>query len=390
MNKRVLVIVQNTNVIEGVTIKNRINSLEKMGFQIDVINPKGKYYKKIVMKIKNTAYYNFPDMFFHNLIIEYCSSIFFSIFILFYLLIKNRYKIFFITSPPSFWLLFIYLLKPFKGKKIHFHNDLSPEIYFLIYKKINILYRILKDSEKIGYTKFDHVFDLSKSYKGYAEKEFNIRIDNSTVVRNAPDLKLFQNVDQLKCKGNNIYVGYIGILGNEDNIFSMLDTIDFIINTKHRTEIKLIVVGDGPILKNAITYCKEKRIQEDVIFKGRLLWDDYSIQEAVSICKLFVLPDEVNNFTQYTSQSKLMEYMALRRPIVMYRTIEGYHIAKDTVIYAYDNNYTDFAEKILYVCDNYEKCMILAEKAYERIENKFNWNYYEEIFQEKVLDILND
>lgn len=42
MNNRVLIIFQNTNTIEGVTINNRIKTLEKVGFFIDVINTNGK------------------------------------------------------------------------------------------------------------------------------------------------------------------------------------------------------------------------------------------------------------------------------------------------------------------------------------------------------------
>ena len=65
-----------------------------------------------------------------------------------------------------------------------------------------------------------------------------------------------------------------------------------------------------------------------------------------------VNPDEVNELNDKSTMNKVMEYMAVGKPIVQFETTEGRFSARGAALYARPNDSRDLAAKILELLDD--------------------------------------
>ena len=90
-----------------------------------------------------------------------------------------------------------------------------------------------------------------------------------------------------------------------------------------------------------------------------------------------VNPDVANEMNDKSTMNKIMEYMALAKPIVQYDLTEGRYSAQDASLYAKKNNIEDFAEKIITLLDNSQMCKEMGEFGRNRVLNELSWEYEE-------------
>ena len=72
---------------------------------------------------------------------------------------------------------------------------------------------------------------------------------------------------------------------------------------------------------------------------------------------------------------KIMEYMALMKPIVQFDLKEGRFSAGDASLYADKGNVEDFADKVLWLLDNPEERQRMGELGRRRVEKELAWEY---------------
>ena len=73
--------------------------------------------------------------------------------------------------------------------------------------------------------------------------------------------------------------------------------------------------------------------------------------------------------------NKIMEYMALGKPIVQFETIEGKASAEDASLYARANDFEDFAQKIVELLDDESRRNSMSAIGKQRIQKKLEWKY---------------
>jgi len=73
---------------------------------------------------------------------------------------------------------------------------------------------------------------------------------------------------------------------------------------------------------------------------------------------------------------KIMEYMALGKPIVQFNLKEGRFSAGQAALYS-DNHdlVTDFANKILWLLDHPDQRQIMGAAGRKRVEQQLAWEY---------------
>jgi glycosyltransferase involved in cell wall biosynthesis len=73
---------------------------------------------------------------------------------------------------------------------------------------------------------------------------------------------------------------------------------------------------------------------------------------------------------------KIMEYMALSKPIVQFDAKEGRFSAQEASLYAgKDDGVADFAAKIIWLLDRPEERKRMGELGRKRIEEQLAWEY---------------
>ncbi|MGH8181709.1 MAG: glycosyltransferase, partial [Steroidobacteraceae bacterium] len=110
-----------------------------------------------------------------------------------------------------------------------------------------------------------------------------------------------------------------------------------------------------------------------VEFLGRV--PDETLLEVLNTADVCVNCDEVNPMNDKSTMNKIMEYMALAKPIVQFELTEGRFSARDASLYARPNDAEDFAKKIVTLLDHPELRERMGQFGRERVERRLAWKY---------------
>jgi glycosyltransferase involved in cell wall biosynthesis len=88
-----------------------------------------------------------------------------------------------------------------------------------------------------------------------------------------------------------------------------------------------------------------------------------------------VNPDKPTVMNDLSTMNKIMEYMALKKPIVQYNLKEGRYSAGEASLYAKNTDPIDFAEKIMALLDDPKKRKQMGEFGYKRVVNELSWDH---------------
>jgi glycosyltransferase involved in cell wall biosynthesis len=96
---------------------------------------------------------------------------------------------------------------------------------------------------------------------------------------------------------------------------------------------------------------------------------------TLNACDICVQPDPINPLNDKSTMNKVMEYMAIEKPVVAFDLKETRVSCNNAALYATPNSITDLAEKMLYLTDNSEVRVKMARIGRKRVEKKLAWNY---------------
>lgn len=97
--------------------------------------------------------------------------------------------------------------------------------------------------------------------------------------------------------------------------------------------------------------------------------------DELSPCQLCVVPDRVNEYTARCTMNKVMEYMALGKPIVQFDTPEGRYSAQDASLYATANDVDDFAEKVAELLEDPKRAQQMGSEGRKRFLSSLHWGH---------------
>jgi glycosyltransferase involved in cell wall biosynthesis len=119
------------------------------------------------------------------------------------------------------------------------------------------------------------------------------------------------------------------------------------------------------------TYARELKIDEHVTFTGYLQGD--SLFEILSTSDVCVSPDVPNEMNNKSTMVKIMEYMALGKPIVQFDLVEGRYSAQQSSLYVAQSDEEEFAEKLLYLLDRPDERQRMGQMGRERVLSELAW-----------------
>jgi glycosyltransferase involved in cell wall biosynthesis len=89
-----------------------------------------------------------------------------------------------------------------------------------------------------------------------------------------------------------------------------------------------------------------------------------------------VNPDRPCEMNDISTMIKIMEYMALGKPIVQFDLKEGRFSAGEASLYAgKENAVEEFAQKIIWLLDRANERQRMGEFGRQRVENELAWKY---------------
>jgi glycosyltransferase involved in cell wall biosynthesis len=110
-----------------------------------------------------------------------------------------------------------------------------------------------------------------------------------------------------------------------------------------------------------------------VTFTGRI--SDSALVAMLNTADVCVNPDVANEMNDKSTMNKIMEYMALGKPIVQFDLTEGRYTAGRASLYAKRNDALDLAVKIVLLLEAPALRVAMGKFGRERIENELEWRH---------------
>ena len=278
-------------------------------------------------------------------------------------------------NPPD---TFFAIALPFKlwGKKFLFdQHDLCPEVYESRFGRRGFWFEALRLLERLTYATADVVVATNESYKETAIRRGGVDPENVFVVRSGPESGRFVGLppDPALKRGRPWLVAYLGVMAPQDGVDYLLRAAARLLEDRGARDVSFTLIGAGDSFDDLVALTRELGLDDVVHFTGRI--PDAEVEAILSTADVCVSPDPKSPLNDVSTMNKVLEYMALGRPIVAFDLRETRHSAADGALYATPNEESDLAAKIdLLLRDEALRCRIGAYNR-ARFQQGFAWEY---------------
>lgn len=387
---RILIIVENLPVPFDRRVWQEANTLRNAGYEVSVICPKAGGFEKSRECLNDIEIYRHPLPVEADgalgYLLEYSIALFWEFILALRIALTRGFDAIHACNPPD--LIFLVAI-PFKlfGKRFVFdHHDINPELYEAKFGRQGPFHRLMCLFERWTFKLADRSIATNDSYKRIAIERGGMRPDHVTVVRSGPSLDRMKIMDPVpKWRfGKRFLVGYVGVIGKQEGVDLLLCSVEHMVYTMGRRDVHFTLVGGGTELENLKAMCKDLDLDNYVTFTGRV--NDKDLLEVLNTADVCVNPDVVNVMNDKSTMNKIMEYMALGKPIVQFELTEGRVSAGEASLYARANDPSDLAARILELLDDPDRRLRMGRLGRERVENELSWAHQEE----KLLGVYAD
>ncbi|RJP50448.1 MAG: glycosyltransferase WbuB [Anaerolineaceae bacterium] len=290
--------------------------------------------------------------------------------------IREGFDIIHAHQPPDLFAFIAAFYKLFGKKYVLDHHDLAPDLYEARFRERAkpAVTRVLAALERFSCRIADRVIATNESYKRVEMERGRVPEENIAIIRNGPDLQeVFQTPPDPSLRENGkTVIGYVGVMGTQDGVDNLLRSIQNLVFTLNRKDVKCILVGSGNTLSDLKTMAVELGIDEHVHFTGWVNGQD-EVRRYLNAMDICTAPEPGDIYNQRSTAAKVMEYMAVGKPIVSFDLVEHRYSAQEAARYACPNDSLDFARQIAFLMDNPQERERLGNLGLARIQNELAW-----------------
>ena len=228
-------------------------------------------------------------------------------------------------NPPD--LLFLVAL-PFKLRGARFvfdHHDLVPELFLSRFGAGGPLLWATALLERATFRIADaRHLDQRELPAASRSTRGGMAPERTTVVRSAPDLTRFvpgRRPTPRCAAGRQHLVCYLGVMGPQDGVDYALRALASLRDDLGRDDVHAAFIGDGDAFDELVALAHELGLDDRVEFTGRV--PDEDVARYLSTADVCLAPDPKNPLNDVSTMNKIVEYMAMSRPIVSFDLIEA-------------------------------------------------------------------
>jgi len=369
-------------------------TLTAAGYQVSVICPQGDYLQRFEVR-DGVRIYRYPLPSLAGLaghVIEYTWAVPVTFLLTVVVLLRDGFDVIHSANPPDLFFLIAACFKPFGKKFVFDHHDLVPEMCITRWtgRKRAVLQRLCQWAERATFRLADRVITTNQSYREVALTRGGVSPDRVIVVRSAPRLSHFHPVAprvELK-NGRAFLVAYLGVMGPNDGLDYLLRAVAHIVHARQRTDIQFVLIGGGDLHPELIRMSAALGVADIVEFTGRL--PDEEVIALLSSADLCVAPDPRDVLNDVSTMNKIIEYMALGRPVVAFDLREARVSAGEAAVYATPNDPVDFAHHILSLLAAPARRSLMGGIGRRRFETMLAWEHQADHLLALYRDLIGD
>ena len=375
----VLIIVENLPVPFDRRVWSEATSLAAAGYRVSVISPASRGYEAPYEVREGIRIYRHPlapaDDTAIGYLREYAGALFWQMRLAFRVRRECGLDVIHACNPPDLGFLVAAAFKALFGVRFVFdHHDLSPELYEAKFEKRGVLWLALRVFERLTFMTADVSIATNESYRDIAVARGGMKDEDVFVVRSGPRLDRLE-IRQPKPeyrKGARFLVGYVGVIGRQEGLDLLIEAAVRLEALRGPGEVRYAIVGDGPKLEAMQALARQRGVGPAFDFYGRA--SDETLLDVLNTADVCVNPDRACAMNDKSTMNKIMEYMALKKPIVQFDLLEGRRSAGGASLYAARNDPDDFAAKLNLLLNQPRKRARMGALGRERVISQLSWD----------------
>ena len=379
MGAAVLILVQNLPVPLDRRVWQESLALTAAGYEVHVICPRTKEYPLRRETLNGIRIYRYAPgteaRRSAGYLVEYAVAIFAQLRLALAVRARHRVKIVHICNPPDLLFLVALPLLAAGARLIYDHHDACPELMIAKgHRENGWQVRLCRLFERLTYRFAAVSIETNESYRDIAVGRGGMAQEDVFVVRSAPVITTFASArpDEKWRHGRKHLVGYVGVMGLQDGLDYLIDAAQVIIADLQRSDIQFVLVGSGPEFPRLRERVRSLGLGDQVVFTGRA--SDEDLGAVLATADVCVNPDEANRMNDISTMNKVMEYMALGKPIVQFDLHEGRVSAGDASLYADRNDATSLAKCIVRLIDDPQERARMGQIGLRRLMTTLSWD----------------
>jgi glycosyltransferase involved in cell wall biosynthesis len=262
------------------------------------------------------------------------------------------------------------------GKAFVFdHHDLCPELYLSRYRttQTGAITRVLHLLEWCSVRLANVLIVTNASYRDIDIRRHGADPGRVYIVRNGPDLRRVRLVEpdrRLRANGKTI-LGYLGAMNPQDGVDYLLRALRYL-RESGRNDFYCVLIGDGDSRQELEELAKELGLGDHVWFTGFI--PDADMMRYLSSADICLDPNPSSPLNDVSTWIKVMEYMALGKPVVSFDLKETRTSAAEAAVYCPPNDESAFANAIAALMDDPDRRAMMGEVGKRRIHDELSWS----------------
>lgn len=380
MQKKVLLIIEDGSFTFDNRVIREATALVDNGWDVTVIcakNKKDPFYSRYNQHLRCYFYPKQEAQSAFGHILEHGVSILAVTLLAWFVFLRHGFRVIHAANPMDILWIPSLPFKIFGVRYIFDHHDLSPELYLSRGEggEKSLFFHVLTWLEKMSFKFANVVISTNESYKKVAIERGGKQLKDVFVVRNGPNLEKFKSVPPRKDLKNegDILVGYLGNMNPQDGVDYLLRAAEEIIVNREIKNIRFVFVGGGSYQTTLVKIGEELGLSALVTFTGRI--PDDQMLSTLCACDICVQPDPLNPLNDKSTMNKVMEYMALEKPVIAFDLVETRVSCGDAAVYAKPNSIIDLANTIIELSDNPQLRLAMGQRGRKRVEEALAWSF---------------
>ncbi|MBU1176927.1 glycosyltransferase family 4 protein [Patescibacteria group bacterium] len=239
--------------------------------------------------------------------------------------------------------------------------------------------------ERVGIFKkwFYQIFEKADYFQAISSFLYNWAIGNGIktgeVIPNGVDLEIFRPKEKIENKNEKIILT-VSRLVKKNGIDDLIKAGQYL-----HFPFKIIIIGTGPDEEKLKKLVKEKGLEDKIIFKGQVKYDE--LPEYYASTDVFVRPSLSEGLGNV-----FLEAMACGLPVIGTEVggIPDFLKDKETGLFCRTNNPQDIADKIKEILEDNNLRNYLIKNGLELVKEKYSWDNITSQIETIYLKLINE
>jgi glycosyltransferase involved in cell wall biosynthesis len=350
-------------------------ALTAAGYRVTIISPRGGGEMHSARETRDgVAILRYPQRAASGLagyFVEYLPSMVMTGLWLVAVRLRGRIDVVHGCNPPDLFFVFGRLAHLWGGRYVFDQHDANPELAATKWgdrRLGRVLVRLTTALEGASYRTADVVLVPNDSYGALAASRGGVPADSIVVVRNAPPGDRFRTLAAgiAPPADGSFRLGYLGVMGSQDGVELLIAAMARLVELLPDRAVSLDLVGDGEARPALERQAAELGLTDRVRFHGYQGPEVFvPILAATHVC---VSPDPPTPFNDVSTMTKVVEYLAIGRPVVAFGLTETLSILGEAGVIAPDGTADGLAKALASLAGDPARIDRLTAAAATRID----------------------